>query len=317
MKAFVAVVASLAASAKAQVLLNPYNAGLYAGAPVAYAGAPVAYAGAPVAYAGAPITTVAAAPVATVAAAPVPLPAAPLSQQFHSQDEFGNVAHGYSNINSAKHEAGNTYAGVTGGYKYIDANGELQQVEYIADGRGFQVSATNLPVAPVAAAFEFDPKDLPVAPTFNPALPVAPTFDPALPVAPVDTAEVAAAKEAHAAAVAEVNAREKRSTPAATEPLVVPDLPLAPYTYAGAYAPFAGAYGYPFAGAYAHGAYAHAPVFAGAYAHAPVAPLAYNAPLVAPAAPATAVVATAPGAAEATLTKVKLNPGHAIAYRVD
>merc|ERR1712002_928233 len=232
MKAFVAVVASLAASAKAQVLLNPYHGGLFAG----YTGAPLAVAGYPV---------------------------APLTQQFHSQDEFGNVAHGYNRLGAAAHTAGNAL---------------------VADGLGYRVKATNLPVAP----------------TFDPELPVAPTFDPELQVAPVDTAEVAAAKEAHAAAVAEVAAREKRSTPAATEPLVIPELKLAPYTYAGAYAPY--------------GAYAHAPVFAGAYAHAPFAPLAYNAPLVAPAAPFKAVVAAAPGAAESTLTKIKLTPGHAIAY---
>merc|ERR1712002_200727 len=259
MKAFVAVVASLAASAKAQVLLNPYHGGLFAG------------------YTGAPLATVAAAPAAAPVAAPVAYagyPVAPLTQQFHSQDEFGNVAHGYNQLNAAAHTAGNALVGVSGAYSYVDPNGDLQTTTFVADGLGYRVKATNLPVAP--------------------------TFDPELPVAPVDTAEVAAAKEAHAAAVAEVAAREKRSTPAATEPLVVPELKLAPYTYAGAYAPY--------------GAYAHAPFFAGAYAHAPFAPLAYNAPLVAPAAPLKAVVAAAPGAAEATLTKIKLNPGHAIAY---
>merc|ERR1712212_1408574 len=94
MKAFVAVVASLAASAKAQVLINPY--------------------------------------------AGVPLAAPALSSQFQSQDEFRNVAHGYANINSAKHEQGNALVGVTGSYSYVDANGELQTTNYIADGLGFQ-----------------------------------------------------------------------------------------------------------------------------------------------------------------------------------
>jgi hypothetical protein len=37
---------------------------------------------------------------------------------------------------------------------------------------------------------------------------------------------------------------------------------------------------------------------------------------LAPVAPA-AVVASAPATAEATLTTIKLNPGHAVAYRVD
>merc|ERR1711872_1147290 len=205
-----------------------------------------------------------------------PLPVAPLTQQFHSQDEFGNTGYGYTNINSAKHEVGHPLVGVSGGYSFVDANNELQTVSYIADGRGFQVKATNLPVAP--------------------------TFNPELPVAPVDTAEVAAAKADHAAAHAEINAREKRSTPASTEvleikPLEVKALPL---TY-GTYGPFAGG---------------DAPL-TGAFAPHYLA-LGYKAPLLAPAAaPLKAVVAAVPGAAEATLTKIKLTPGHAIAYKVE
>merc|ERR1712055_929103 len=183
MKAFVAAAATLAASANSQVLVNPYFGGL--------AGAQV--------LAGAPITTVAGAPITTFAAAPGPyaVPAAPLASQFHAQDEFGNTVHGYSNINSAKHEAGHPLVGVSGGYSFV------------ADGLGFRVQATNLPVAPVYDG-------------------VAPVFEPELPVAPVDTAEVAAAKVAHAAAVAEVNAREKRSTPASTEVLEIKPLEIKP-----------------------------------------------------------------------------------------
>merc|ERR1711962_1895678 len=99
---------------------------------------PVAYAS-PLSYA-APVTTVkveaepieAVAPVATVAATPVsyagafvhPYAYAPYAQgsQFHAQDEFGNLNYGYTNINSAKQEVGNTYGGVTGGYSYVDAD---------------------------------------------------------------------------------------------------------------------------------------------------------------------------------------------------
>merc|ERR1711973_374916 len=278
MKAFVAAVATLAASANSQVLVNPYFGGLVHPG-LAYAGVPVATVEAP--------ATIAAAPAAAIA----PLPVAPLTQQFHSQDEFGNTGYGYTNINSAKHEVGNPLVGVSGGYTFLDANNELQTVSYIADGRGFQVKATNLPVAP--------------------------TFNPELPVAPVDTAEVAAAKADHAAAHVEINAREKRSTPASTEvleikPLEVKALPL---TY-GTYGPFAGAVA-PFAGAYA-GGYALNGAFAPHFLGAPVAPLGYKAPLLAPAAaPLKAVVAAVPGAAEATLTKIKLTPGHAIAYKVE
>jgi len=289
MKAFVAAVATLAASANSQVLVNPYHGGLVHPG-FAYAGVPVATVKAP--------ATIAAAPAAAIA----PLPVAPLTQQFHSQDEFGNTGYGYTNINSAKHEVGHPLVGVSGGYSFVDANNELQTVSYIADGRGFQVKATNLPVAP----------------TFNPEPLVAPTFNPELPVAPVDTAEVAAAKADHAAAHAEINAREKRSTPASTEvleikPLEVKALPL---TY-GTYGPFAGAVA-PFAGAYAAGYAPLTGAFAPHYLGAPVAPLGYKAPFLAPAAaPLKAVVAAVPGAAEATLTKIKLTPGHAIAYKVE
>jgi len=239
MKAFVAAVATLAASANSQVLVNPYLGGL--------AGAPV--------LAGAPLTTVAGAPIATVAAAPGPyvVPAAPLASQFHSQDEFGNTVYGYGNLHSAKHEAGHPLVGVSGGYSFVDANGKLQTTSYVADGLGFRVQATNLPVAPV-----FEGK--------------APVFEGKAPVAPVDTAEVAAAKAAHAAAVAEVNAREKRSTPASTKileikPVEVKALPL---TY--------GAYGY---GGLYSGSYA--PLGYGLhYGGAPFAPLGYNPLLAAP-----------------------------------
>merc|ERR1711884_292562 len=152
------------------------------------AGYPVA-AGAPVAYAGAPVAVAA--------------PYAP-SSQFAAQDEFGNVQYGYANLNSQKHEIGNTYGGVQGSYSYVDANGVVQTTNYIADGLGFRVQATNLPVAPAAPEVE-----LPVAPVHEYELPVAPTFNPELPVAPVytgvaplpveDTPEVAAAKAEHLA----------------------------------------------------------------------------------------------------------------------
>merc|ERR1719370_38763 len=121
--------------------------------------------------------------------------------QFHAQDNFGNLNYGYTNLNSAKHEVGNTYGGVTGGYSYVDANGALQQVQYIADGAGFRVADSRLPVAPVYDG---------VAPTFNPEPLVAPTFNPELPVAPVDTPEVAEAKAAHLAAVAAAAAPAER-----------------------------------------------------------------------------------------------------------
>jgi len=130
-------------------------------------------------------------PVAPVAPVAPVSPVAPYSAgtQFHAQDEFGNLNYGYSNVNSVKHEVGNTYGGVTGEYSYVDANGELQKVKYIADAGGFRVADSRLP-------------------TFNPEALVAPTFDADLPVAPVDTPEVAEAKAAHFAAVEAAEAAE-------------------------------------------------------------------------------------------------------------
>merc|ERR1712215_121352 len=212
-------------------------------APAAYAAAPVAYAAAPAAYAAAP---------AAYAAAPVAAPiAGPVSSQFQAQDEFGNLAYGYQNINSAKQEQGNTYGGVTGSYTYADEAG-VHTVNYVADDLGFRVAGDNLPVAPV----------------YNAALPVAPVFNPA-PV--VDTPEVAEAKAAFFAAFEAEKARTKRSAQLAT---------FGPTAYAG--------------------------LATGLLPAAPVAAAAYAAPLAA-AAPSR----------EAVLTTVKLNPGHAVFYRVD
>merc|ERR1712134_213539 len=145
-----------------------------AAAPAAYAAAPVAVAAAPAAYAAAPVA---------VAAAPLAAPVAgPVSSQFQAQDEFGNLAYGYQNINSAKQEQGNAYGGVTGSYTYADEAG-VHTVNYVADDFGFRVASDNLPVAPV----------------YNAALPV------------VDTPEVAEAKAAFFAAFEAEKSRTKRS----------------------------------------------------------------------------------------------------------
>merc|ERR1711970_1021788 len=219
---------------------SPAIAALPAVAPAAYAAAPVAYAAAPVA----------AAPVA-YAAAPIAAPiAGPVSSQFQAQDEFGNLAYGYQNINSAKQEQGNTYGGVTGSYTYADEAG-VHTVNYVADDFGFRVASDNLPVAPV----------------YNAALPVAPVHA-AAPV--VDTPEVAEAKAAFFAAFEAEASRTKRSA----------QVIAAPTAYAG--------------------------LATGLLPAAPVAPAAYAAPLTA-AAPSR----------EAILTTIKLNPGHAVFYRVD
>lgn len=97
-------------------------------------------------------------------AAPAPLAAAPILpaldvvpaaaptqvlSQFHSQNELGGYEYGYEGGPSAKHEV-RTPDGVTrGSYSYVDANGELQTVSYVADDlHGFRVLASNLPEGP-------------------------------------------------------------------------------------------------------------------------------------------------------------------------
>merc|ERR1739838_890956 len=202
---------------------------------VTYAAAPAyTYAAAPAVTYAAAAPVFAAAPAVTYAAAAPVVAAAPYTagSQFHAQDEFGNLNYGYANINSVKQEVGNTYGGVSGGYSYVDANGELQQVQYIADGAGFRAADSRLPVAPVYDG-------------------VAPTFNPELPVAPMDTAEVAEAKAAFAeayaaqeAAVAAVSERKKREAEPAFAYGFATHHPVA-YS---AYHPYAGlgyAYGHP------------------------------------------------------------------------
>merc|ERR1712126_462305 len=229
-----------ALTAAAPVVGAQYAAAYAAPAIAAPATAAPAYAAPAIAAPAYAAPVAAAAPVVAaapaVAAAPV---AASTCSQFQAQDEFGNLAYGYQNVNSAKQERGNTYGGVEGSYTYVDEAG-VHTVNYVADDLGFRVVGDNLPVAPVHNA-----------------------------VAVVDTPEVAEAKAAFHAAYAAEASRTKKSAqfPAG---IVAP----APY--------------------------------------AAVAPAAYAA--VAPAA-----VAAAPAAPsrEAVLTTIKLNPGHAVFYRVD
>merc|ERR1712061_957380 len=71
------------------------------------------------------------------------------SHQFHAQDEFGQFSFGHAGGPSARTEARNAYGVTTGSYQYIDANGLLQTVNYVADDvNGFRVQGTNLPVSP-------------------------------------------------------------------------------------------------------------------------------------------------------------------------
>jgi len=79
----------------------------------------------------------------------VPVVAAPVSNegsQYHAQDDFGQYSFGYSDSNSVKQEVKTADGVIRGAYSYVDSNGILQTVNYIADALGFRVGATNLPV---------------------------------------------------------------------------------------------------------------------------------------------------------------------------
>merc|ERR1712165_575803 len=246
---------------------GPLTAGPVAAAPVATAtyaaaapvvaaapaiAAPVAtttYAAAAPAIAAAPVAATYAAAAPVVAAAPV---AAPASSQFQAQDEFGNIAYGYQNINSAKQESGNAYGGVTGSYTYADEAG-VHTVNYVADALGFRVAGDNLPVAPVHAA---------VAPV-NTLAPV------------VDTPEVVEAKaaffQAYDAAKAGIVKRSAQIALPATY-TAAPAIAAAPLaaTYAAAPAVAATYAAAPLAATYAAApAIATAPAVAATYAAAP------------------------------------------------
>merc|ERR1712109_416515 len=109
-------------------------------APAVHA-APVVQAAAPVAYAAAPVQVA---------------PAAVQGSQYHAQDDAGQYSFGYSDGNSVKQEVKTADGVIRGAYSYVDSDGIVQNVNYIADALGFRVGATNLPVhevgAPVAVA---------------------------------------------------------------------------------------------------------------------------------------------------------------------
>ena len=137
------------------------------------------------------------APVAPVAVAPVdlrqddvvevggsdepaviPVPFVPIQSQYHAQDEFGQYNFGYQEPNSARQEVKTADGVVRGSYNYVDDEGKIQTVEYIADEGGFRAAGTTIPVQEVTA-----------------------------PVAVAETPEVAAARAEHARLFAETAAR--------------------------------------------------------------------------------------------------------------
>ncbi|KAI4479100.1 hypothetical protein M0804_011239 [Polistes exclamans] len=63
------------------------------------------------------------------------------------RDSLGQYDYSYTGDSSAKTESRSLDGTTRGAYSYIDPNGILQQVHYIADHNGFRVLATNLPEA--------------------------------------------------------------------------------------------------------------------------------------------------------------------------
>jgi len=229
------------------------------------------------------------------------------STQFHAQDEFGQFSFGHAGGPLARTEARNAFGVTTGSYQYVDANGLLQTVNYVADPvNGFRVAGTNLPVGPaVPVAADVEPL---VAPTFNPEPLVAPVFTGVAPEPVQDTPEVAEAKAAHLALLEAANADRKRRDADEEAVVAAPTIAALPYPYAAGlplnYAGFAGVPAL---------TYAAAPAVAAPVATVAAAP----APLAAAPAIAAPVAYAGAAAREATLTTIKLNPGHATFYRVD
>merc|ERR1712142_672684 len=150
MKFFVLLSATLAA-ASAQYPLA-YGAGLGYAAYGAYGVAPAAYHGVAAAYlAAAPPAVAPVAPVAAVA----PIAPEVTSSQYRAEDEAGNTAYGYQNINNAAEQRGTANGnGVTGSYSYVDEAGH-HSVSYVADDFGYRVigrTRRSAQVAPIAYA---------------------------------------------------------------------------------------------------------------------------------------------------------------------
>merc|ERR1712055_219829 len=150
---FFALLSATLAAASAQYPVPVGYAGL-GYAPGAYAAGYGSYGVAPAVYHAAPPVAVAPAAVAApVAVAPI----APevTSSQYRAEDEAGNTAYGYQNINNAAEQRGTANGnGVTGSYSYVDEAGH-HSVSYVADDFGYRVigrTRRSAQVAPVAYA---------------------------------------------------------------------------------------------------------------------------------------------------------------------
>jgi len=254
-----------------------------AAAPAVHYSSPVTYtaAAAPVAYTGAPVV-----------AAAVP---AFTKTQYHSQNELGEAAYGYSHPGQSAVAHRDASGAVRGSYAYVNPEGQEIRVNYIADQAGYRAESNALPVAPVH---------------------IVPAAQ-ALPVPVADTPEVVEARAAHAQAHAEALtkaslSRKKRGVVAAAPVYSAVAAPVATYsTYSAVHHPALTYSGLHHPVAYTAGYAAPALAYSAGYA-APT--VAYSAGLHHP---LTYSVAPVAAVREATLTKVVNTPNHAVSYRVD
>ncbi|XP_046988415.1 cuticle protein 21-like [Schistocerca americana] len=240
--------------------------------------------GVPHSYAALPYNYHVPPPVAAVA------PPLSLKTQYHAQDEFGQASYGHTEPFQAHSAVQDAAGNKLGTYSYVTPSGQVVRLDYVADGLGFRVASNALPVAPEPPGPE------------------------ALPQPVSETPEVAAARAAHLAEVAEAEARSRSrralrprlglggpETPASTAPLPLPPppppSPLLAYA-AAPFAPFGPGYGY----AYGPGLGLGLGYGLGLPAHPPLV--------------AAAAVAV-PTARRASLSRVVNNPGHAVSYRVE
>merc|ERR1711887_439129 len=153
---FFALLSATLAAASAQYPVPVGYAGL-GYTPGAYAAGYGSYGVAPAAYHAAAPVAVAAAPAVAVAPPVAVAPIAPevTSSQYRAEDEAGNTAYGYQNINNAAEQRGTANGnGVTGSYSYVDEAGH-HSVSYVADDFGYRVigrTGRSAQVAPVAYA---------------------------------------------------------------------------------------------------------------------------------------------------------------------
>lgn len=215
-----------------------------------------------------------------------------ISTQYHTQDQLGQYSYGYADPNSQKNEV-RLHDGVTrGSYSYVDANGHVQSVSYVADPHnGFNAVGTNFPKGPAPAVALGAPLYHAVAAHAPVALHNG---------VPIDTPEVQLAKAAHFAAHAAARAGHhlyKRSLyagPWAYAPQHVPvivngvpvDTPEVQHAKAAHYAAHAQAGGHISNGApidtpeVQHAKAAHFAAHAAARAGHPVVPQAYHVPVI-------------------------------------